>query len=411
VTTATLETFMSIMADLIRSGGRTNYDWSCEVRPGNCSGMEEATGAPSSFADWDPRRLRASGRNGGGIVNRPPSSLTMLLSRHTRRREFITLLGGAAAWPLAARAQPAAKAARIGLLATGDSPEQRLTIDAFRQGLRELGYVEGRDIVIQYRLADGRIERLPELAHELVALRVDVIYALATAAGLAARQATATTPIVVSAMGDPVRDGLVASLARPGANVTGSTFLGPELVPKRLALLKELLPGLSRVAVLWHPDAFSERTMSDMRKETAAAADALALELAFVEAHGPDELERAFAAVAHERAEALFTFPSPMLFTERRRIVELSALRRLPGMFQAREFVELGGLIGYGASISDLHRRGAVYVDKILKGAKPADLPVEQLTKFELTVNLKTAKALGLEVPPMLLARADEVIE
>ena len=224
-----------------------------------------------------------------------------------RRREFITLLGGAAAaWPLAARAQPAAKAARIGLLATGDSPEQRLTIDAFRQGLRELGYVEGRDIVIQYRLADGRIERLPELAHELVALKVDVIYALATAAGLAARQATATTPIVVSAMGDPVRDGLVASLARPGANVTGSTFLGPELVPKRLALLKELLPGLSRVAVLWHPDAFSERTMSGMRKETAAAADALALELAFVEAHGPDEIERAFAAVARERAEALF---------------------------------------------------------------------------------------------------------
>jgi ABC-type uncharacterized transport system substrate-binding protein len=182
-------------------------------------------------------------------------------------------------------------------------------------------------------------------------------------------------------------------------------------VPKRLALLKEILPGLSRVAVLWHPDAFSERTMSDMGKEAADAAGVLALELAFVEAYGPDELERAFATVAVARAEALFSFPSPMLFTERRRIVELAAMRRLPGMFQAREFVELGGLIGYGASIPDLNRRAATYVDKILKGAKPADLPVEQPTKFELTVNLKTAKALGLEVPATVLVRADEVIE
>jgi ABC-type uncharacterized transport system substrate-binding protein len=331
-----------------------------------------------------------------------------------KRRELITLLGGvAAAWPLTASGQPNAKPVRIGCLVTGDikSAEQQGSIDAFRQGLHELGYVEGQNILIEYRAAGGRIERLPGLAAELVALKVDLIVALATPAGRAAQQATDTIPIIVTAMGDPVRDRLVASLARPGANVTGTTFLGPELVPKRLALLKEALPTVSRVAGLWHPGAFSESTMSDMLKQAADAADALALQLQLVEARSPEQLDHAFATIDGTRAEALFPFPSPMLFTERRRIVDLAAMHRLPAMYNSREFVALGGLIGYGASITGLNRRAAFYVDKILKGAKPSDLPVEQPTKFELFINLKTAKTLGLTVPPTLLATADEVIE
>src|SRR5215216_1200099 len=217
-----------------------------------------------------------------------------------RRREFIRLLGGvAAAWPLPARGQPNAKPVRIGCLVIGDikSAEQQGSIDAFRQGLHELGYVEGQNILIEYRAASGRIERLPGLAAELVAVKVDLIVALATPAGRAAQQATDTIPIIVTAMGDPVRDGLVASLARPGANVTGTTFLGPELVPKRLALLKEALPTVSRVAGLWHPGAFGESTMSDMLKQAADAADALALQLQLVEARSPEQLDHAFATI------------------------------------------------------------------------------------------------------------------
>ena len=265
-----------------------------------------------------------------------------------KRREFITLIGGAAAaWPLAARAQQAAKAARIGYLITGvlDSPEARANLDAFRQGLNELGYIEGQNFVFEQRAADGRIERLPELARQLVHLKVDIMVALATPAGRAAQQATATMPIVVTAMGDPVRDGLVASLARPGGNITGTTFLGPELVPKRLALLKEVLPKVSRVAALWHPGAFSEHTMTDMLKETAEAAGTLGVQLQLVEVRSPDEVDRAFSTMIRDRAEALFQLPSAMLFSERRRIVDLAATHRLPAMFNAREFVQLGGLI------------------------------------------------------------------
>jgi putative ABC transport system substrate-binding protein len=331
-----------------------------------------------------------------------------------RRREFITLLGGAAAWPLAARAQQAAgKPARIGFLVTGnlESAEQRVTIEAFRLGLRDLGHVEGGSIAIAYRAAEGNMARLPGLARNLVELNVDFIVASATPAGLNAQQATATVPIIVAAMGDPVGDGLVVSLARPGANVTGMTFLGPELVPKRLGLLKEMLPGAFRIAALWHPNAYGERTMSDMRQQAADAARALGLELQFVQAHSADQLDHAFATIKGTRAEALFQFPSPMFFGERRRIVDLAAMYQLPTMFNARQFIELGGLIGYGADIAELFRRAATYADRILKGARPVDLPVEQPTKFELVINLKTAKALGLEVPPTLLARADEVIE
>jgi ABC-type uncharacterized transport system substrate-binding protein len=331
-----------------------------------------------------------------------------------RRRDFITLVGStAAAWPIAARAQQPAKIARIGLLIIGrlDSPETRENVDVLRQELRALGYIEGRNIVIDYRAADGRIERLSGLASELARLNVDLIVAVATPGGRAAQQATTTIPIVIAAMGDPVRDGLVASLARPGGNITGTTFLGPELVPKRLAVLKEVVPKMSRIAALLQPQAFSERTMQEMLSEAAEAAGTLGLQLQFVEVRGPDELDRAFSTMAGERAEALFLLPSQMLFSERRRIIKLAESHRLPAMYNGREFAEVGGLIAYGASNKDLIRRTAAYVDKVLKGTKPADLPVEQPTKFELVINLKTAKALGLVIPPTLLARADEVIE
>jgi putative ABC transport system substrate-binding protein len=314
--------------------------------------------------------------------------------------------------PRRGEAQQAAKVARIGYLGTGslESPETQANLDAFRQGLHDLGYVEGQSIHIEYR-ADGKLERLAALATELVRLKVDIIVAGATPAARAAQQATTTIPVVAVAMGDPVRDGLVASLGRPGANITGSTFLGPELVPKRLEILKEAIPKISRVAALWHPGAFSERTTQDMLKETQVVARGLGVQLQLVEARRADEFDRAFTAMTKQRADALVTFPSPMLYSERRRLVGLAAKHRLPSMFNAREFVELGGLMAYGASIADLSRRAAIYVDKILKGAKPADLPVEQPTKFELVINVKTAKALGLTIPQSLLVRADEVIQ
>jgi putative ABC transport system substrate-binding protein len=330
------------------------------------------------------------------------------------RRDFITLLGGAAAaWPLTVNAQRSAKIPRIGLMVTGslESPEARVQLDAFRQGLRQLGYTEGRNIAIEYRGADGRIERFPSLAAELVRLEVDLIFAANTPAALAARQATATIPIVAAVMGDPVEDGLVASLAQPGGNVTGLTFLAPELTAKRMQLLKDALPNVSRVAALWHPGAYGERTMDDMLKATEAVARTLGVHLQLIELRAAEELERAFSMIMKERAEALFLFPSPMLFLARRRIVELAATHRLPSVSQAREFVEIGGLVAYGANINDLFRRSTVYVDKILKGAKPADLPIEQPTRFELVINLKTAKTLGIDVPLPLMIRADEMIE
>jgi putative tryptophan/tyrosine transport system substrate-binding protein len=311
-----------------------------------------------------------------------------------------------------AHAQPPAKVARIGYLVTGGlaSPETRVLLDAFRQGLRERGYVEGQNIVIEYRAADGKLERFPALAAELVQLKPEVIVAQGTPAALAAKDATTTIPIVTPVMGDPVGDGLVASLARPGGNITGLTFLGPELVAKRLELLKEALPRVSRIAALWHPGAYAERTTSAMLQETEAAARTLGVQLQRVEVRGPDELDRAFATMTRERAEALIVLPSAMLYNERRRLVDLAARHRLPAMYQAREIVELGGLIAYGASIPDLIRRSATHVDKILKGAKPADLPVEQATKFELVINLETAEALGLTIPATLLFQADKVI-
>ena len=322
-------------------------------------------------------------------------------------------LGLLLAAPFAAGAQQPARVARIGWLLTGslESPETRLLRDAFREGLRERGYVEGQNIVIEYRSADGKIERFPGLASELVRLKVDVIVAANSPAARAAQQATTTIPVVVPVMADPVGDGLVASLAQPRGNITGLAFLGPELVPKRLELLKEAVPKVSRVAALWHAGGYSEPTTRDMVKRTEAAARTLGVQLQLVGVRGPDELDRAFSTMTRERADALIVFPSPMLFNERRRIVDLALQHRLASISVGSQFVELGGLIAYGPSIPDLVRRAATYVDKILKGAKPADLPVEQPTKFELAINLKTAKALGLKIPESLLLRADEVIQ
>jgi putative ABC transport system substrate-binding protein len=333
-----------------------------------------------------------------------------------RRREFIAALGGAVAcaWPLAARAQQATKMPRIGILSPGRSelPDPTLNmLNAFLQGLHELGYTEGQNLAIERRYADGSSDRLRELAAELVRRKPDIIVAFSTTAARPAKQATGTIPIVAVAMADPVADELIASLARPDGNVTGTTFLGPELVAKRLQLLREVVPGLSRVAALWHPNAYSERTMAGVLNEIEVAARTLGLQLQLVPAVGPDDFVSAFAAMVREHVDALIVMPSPMLFGEYRRIVSIAANSRLPAMGAAREFVDLGGLMSYGANLPDLARQSATYVDKILKGAKPAELPAEQPIKFELALNLKTAKALGLELPANLLATADEVIE
>jgi putative ABC transport system substrate-binding protein len=327
------------------------------------------------------------------------------------RRAFIsTLFGGCLAAPLAVEAQQAAKVPRIGYLASSLATNPHLP-EAFRQGLRDLGYVEGRNLVIEYRDAEGKLERLPALAAELVALKVDVIVAAATRHAVGAKQATTTIPIVFATAVDPVTSGLVTSLARPGGNVTGLSALIPELVGKCLEQLKQAVPGVSRVAALWQPGGYPERTEKDMLKEADVAARALGVRLQFVEARGPADFDRAFSDMTRARADALTVLASSMFIGERRRIVDLAAKHRLPAVYPVREFVDAGGLMAYGANTADLYRRAATYVDKILKGAKPGDLPVEQPTKFELVINLKGAKALGVTIPPSVLQRADEVIQ
>jgi putative ABC transport system substrate-binding protein len=283
--------------------------------------------------------------------------------------------------------------------------------EAFRQGLHDLGYVEGRNLLIEYRDADGKLERLPALAAELVALKVDVIVAPNTVAALAAKQVTATVPIVFAVAADPVASGLSASLARPGGNVTGLSILAPELVGKCLEQLKQAVPGVTRVAALWQPGAYGERTDKDILKEANVAGRGLGVRLQFVEARSPTDFNRAFSEMTRARAGALSVLASTMFISERKLLVDLAAKYRLPAVYPWREFVDAGGLMAYGPNLSDLYRRGASYVNKILKGAKPADLPVEQPTKFELVVNLKTAKTLGLTIPPALLQRADQVVE
>jgi putative ABC transport system substrate-binding protein len=327
------------------------------------------------------------------------------------RRDFITLLGGAAAaWPMAAHAQHPERVPRIGYLSP-TSAVARGRNEAFRQGLRELGYVEGKNIVIEYRFAEGNFDLLPDLAAELVGLKVDVIVAEVTQASLAAKGATRTIPVVMSGVSDPVGSGLIASLARPGANVTGTSGMSAEVVGKSLEMLKETVPKLSRVAVLWNPD--NSIFQAQILRETQVAAGVLGVELRTFGARGADEFDQTFAAItrARARAGALLVLPDPIFVLHHERIVDFAAKSRLPAMYGARENVAGGGLMAYGPSYPELYRRAAAYVDKILKGANPADLPVEQPTKFELVVNLKAAKELGLELPASLLARADEVIE
>jgi putative ABC transport system substrate-binding protein len=324
------------------------------------------------------------------------------------RRAFISLLALLAA-PLAAEAQHAGKVNRIGYLSSGTSTSSPHFLEAFRQGLRELGWVEGENIVIDYRFAEGRFDRLPDLAAELVRLKVDIIVAAPTPAAVAAKNATGTIPIVMTVVGDPVGIGLIASLARPGGNVTGLSYsVGVETFGKGLELLKAALPKVRRMAILSNPGNPSHvLAIRDLK----VAAGSLGVQLQFLEARGPNEFDGAFAAMAKERVGALLVVADSVFNFHRARLTDLAARSRLPTMYGIRENVEAGGLMSYGASVPDLYRRAAGYVDKILKGAKPADLPVEQPTKFELVINLKTAKALGLTIPQSLLLRADQVIE
>jgi putative ABC transport system substrate-binding protein len=306
-----------------------------------------------------------------------------------------------------AQAQQPTKMARIGYLNPGDPVSRTYRTEAFRQGLRELGYVEGKNIIIEYRFAEARPERLPELARELVALNVDIIFAGGGPATEAAKNATQMIPIVTSSQ-DPVLQGLVASLPRPGGNITGLANLTSELVGKRLELLKEVIPQLSRVAVLLTP--ISDFVFTHWRR-TEVAAQSLGVQLQAAEIRQRDDLEPAFAAIKRERAEALFMIRSPIINDLTKRIANLAVESRLPAIYDEKRFPELGGLMSYGTDLADLDRRAAIYIGKILKGAKPADLPIERPTKFELVINLRTAKALGLKIPSHLLMEADRVIE
>src|SRR6476660_5610349 len=299
--------------------------------------------------------------------------------RQRTRRGFIALLGAAAGWPVAVGAQRGT-AARTGILAPGRSvgaDASLVTLNSFVMGLRELGYTEGQNIAIERAFGEANPDRLRDVAAELVERHLDIIVALSTTAARPLKEATSFIPIVVVAMADPVQDELVATLARPGGNVTGTTFLGPELVAKRLQLLSEIVPQHSRVAVLWHPRAYGDRTMAGMLKEAETAADSLGLQLQFVEAATPEEIEGAFSLIARHHADALSVFPSPILFAEYGRIAAIAAERKLPAIYAAREGVEAGGLMSYGANLPDLARQTATYVHRIIKGAKPASLPVQ----------------------------------
>jgi len=308
--------------------------------------------------------------------------------------------------PLAAEAQPPGKIPRIGVLVVPTRSFFSTRIEAFRQGLREFGYVEGKNVLFDYRYAEGKLDLLPALASELVQLKVDVIVTASPAGVQAAKNATSTIPIVFAAIGDPVGGGFVASLARPGGNVTGLSILAPELSGKRLELLKEAFPKVTRVVILWNPT-----TGGDSFREMQAVAKALGVQHQSMEVRGANDFENGFQRAKKEGAQALVTTPNPVINGNLQQILEFAAKNRLPAMYASSEFVEAGGLMSYAPNYTDQFRRAAVFVDKILKGAKPADLPVEQPTKFELIINMKTAKALGLTIPQSVLGRADHVIE
>ncbi len=320
---------------------------------------------------------------------------------------IITLILSLLTVPLTSQAQPAAKVPRLGLLIPSAFSAAASRLEAFRHGLRDLGYVEGRNITLEYRFADGQADRLPALVAELIHLTVDILVIDGTTAIRPAQHATTTIPIVMAVSGDPVGEGLVASLARPGGNITGLSSRAPEVSGKRLEFLKEVVPQLSRVAALWHRDA----PVGPYLTETQAAAQALGLQLQALEVESPDALDQAFAAMTRAHADALVVLPSAQMGSHQHVVAELAMTHRLPTMFGGRGDAEAGDLMSYGLNYADFYRRAATYVDKILKGATPADLPVEQPLRFELVINLKTAKALGITMPPTVLFQADEVIK
>jgi ABC-type uncharacterized transport system substrate-binding protein len=325
------------------------------------------------------------------------------------RRDFITLLAGTAvAWPLAARAQQLRKVYQVGVLLPGTPASFSLRTKAFLEGLRSLGYVEGQTIAIEWRWGQDKVDGLPDLAAELVGRNVDVLITGGTPAAKALKSATGTIPIVMAIIGDPVAAGLVDSLALPGGNATGFSIIAPDLSGKRLELLKEIVPNVSSVAVMLNTG--NPQSKFEL-KEMETAARVLGLQIQPIEISPERTLEDGFAAASKTPAQSLIVLTDPIFFSQRERIVDLATRSRLPAMYFFQDFVAAGGLMSYGPSDTDLYRRAASYVDKILKGAKPSELPVQQPTKFELVINLKTAKALGLEIPPTLLARADEVIE
>jgi putative tryptophan/tyrosine transport system substrate-binding protein len=327
-----------------------------------------------------------------------------------RRRELIAAVAANPVLSAASSrfAELRAASAIIGLLSPFSRAETEPWHQAFRQGLRDLGWTEGANARLEYRYADGRSERLPALAAELVALKPDILVVSVTPDAHAALEATKTIPIVMASPGDPVATGLVASLARPGGNVTGLTQISTDLAAKRLQLLKEIAPGISRVAVLWNPpDRISALTW----REIQSPAEQLGLTLHSLEVQGADQFDVVFVEATAAHNHALIALPTPLFVVNAKRVADFALVNRLPSVFHLPEFVQAGGLLSYGPDRADLFRRAAAFVDKILKGAKPADLPVEQPTKFELTLNLKTAKALGLAIPPGFVARADEVIE
>jgi putative tryptophan/tyrosine transport system substrate-binding protein len=323
-----------------------------------------------------------------------------------RRREFITLLGGVmASWPLAVGAQQTAKLPSLGFLTAGaGSPG----LPALLEGLRQLDWIEGKTIVVEYRYAKNRNDRLPELAAELVRLNVSVIVAAGTLAPLAAKHATTTIPIVMTSAGDPLGTGLVSSLARPGGNATGLSLMSPDLSGKRLELIKQIIPDIARVAIMWNA---TNPYPALVFRQTENAARQLKIEVQPLEVRTPDDVSSALEAAMREKANALITVEDPLTVNYRKQIADFAAENRLPTISGLREYVDAGGLLSYGPDLADLYRRAAGYVDKILKGAKPSELPVEQPTKFALVINLKTSKALGLTIPPDMLAIADALIE
>ena len=324
-----------------------------------------------------------------------------------RRRDFIKVIAGSAvAWPGAVHAQQPGRVYRIGFITAG-VPIPALQ-RAFYDALRMLGWTENKNFVVEERHSENRLDQLPALVEELVRLNVDVIVAAGTLAPLAAKKATATIPIVMTSAGDPLGAGLVASLALPGGNVTGLSLMAPDLGGKRLELLKEIIPVLASVAIIWNA---ANPYPALVFNETRAAARKLRIEIQSLEVRMPDDINGALEAAVRKNANALITVEDPLTVNHRKQIAGFAAQNRLPAIYGLREFVDAGGFVSYGAHIADLYRRAAMYVDRIFKGAKPSDLPVEQPTKFELVINLKAAKALGITVPPSLLARADEVIE